>query len=182
MFRLSLSSSAPTTGANSQRGQPAPGSGSQTTGPAIRANNTPDIPYVPERPTKGLRSWFRPAANPQQSMPSPEDASQRRPPGSLTDQEMFGGVAYTETPYYDRGAAAFVPNFGRVVANVIGAGIFAPDRPLASYGQAATYENGMIFWTSQVIPTSVQLSSLEEAEGLAAIVGQTNVEAMVRVG
>jgi hypothetical protein len=95
---------------------------------------------------------------------------------------IFGDVFYIETPYYDRGAEAFVPNSGRVLSNPIGAGIVALDRPQASYGPSAEYHNGQIFWRSQDIPTSVDLQSLSDPEDLADLLGPLNIQAVVRTG
>lgn len=88
---------------------------------------------------------------------------------------------YVYTPYYDRGAAAYAPNFGKVLSNPIGAGIYAPYRIQASNGQPAQYFNRALFWTSQVIPTSLHLGGLNDAASLKAILGTLNVEAVVPV-
>ena len=93
---------------------------------------------------------------------------------------IWGGVYQKYTEYYDRGAAAYVPNFGKVLVNAIGAGIFAPYRTQPSYGPAAQYANGAIWWTSQVIPTSLNLAGLSSPDELDAILGDLQVQAVVR--
>lgn len=93
---------------------------------------------------------------------------------------IFGGVYQHYTPYYDRGAAAFVPNFGYVLYNPIGAGIPALHRPQASYGPAAQYADGAIWWATQVIPTSVNLQGLTDPEELAAILSPLQIQGVVR--
>lgn len=166
-----------------QRGFPAPGSGAQAIGDA-----TPQpqdrVVWKPERPTKGFFSWSRPSApsNAQRGFPEGDAPEQHRPPGSMPNvPPVFGGVFYTETPYYDRGSEAFVPNFGYVLYNPIGAGIDVPYRTAASYGPAAEYHNGQIFWQSQQIPTSVGTTPLIPAGDLLEEVGPINIEAMLPV-
>jgi len=85
-----------------------------------------------------------------------------------------------ETPYYDRGAAAVVQNYGKVLENPIGAGIVALSRPQASYGGAAQYDYGALWWTSQAIPTSINLQGLTDPEALNEILGSVAVQAVVR--
>lgn len=91
-----------------------------------------------------------------------------------------GDAIYVYTPPYSRGAAAYAPNFGKVLVNPIGAGIDASYRPQASYGYAAQYHNGALWWTSQDIPTSINIQGLTDPEALAEIVGMENVIAMVK--
>lgn len=167
--------------ATSQQGFPSPGDGAQTTGPGKPPPAF--VPRIPTRPTKGFASWLFPS-KPQDAArgyPAPDDESQRRPYGSMPNEPpMFGGVFQHETPYYDRGAAAFVPNFGKVLYNPIGAGIVAKYRPQASYGGAAQYANGALWWTSQAIPTSINLQGLTSPEELADLLNNVEIEAVVR--
>lgn len=171
---------------DSQSGFAEPGAGAQTTGdPSYASMRQPLVEREPERPTKGLFSWLFPA-NPrgaQSGQPEPLNALQHRPPGSMpNDPPIFGQVDYNWTPDYSRGAAAFVPITGKVLTNPIGAGIVAQQRPQASYGPSGQYVDHAIWWTSQSVPTSVGLQGLVSAEQLEALVGQMNVQAMVRVG
>jgi hypothetical protein len=182
MFKLALTFPNPGQPQNAARGFPQAGYGAQTIGDGSQAPAQAN--WNAEKPTKGFRSWLRPAdgSNAQRGMPEGQANDQRYPPGLLENQPPFGGVEYVYTPYYDRGAAAYAPNFGYVLSNPIGAGRVALDKPQASYGKAGQYEHGMIFWTSQVIPTSVNLTGLETAEGLAQFADALTVDAMVRVG
>lgn len=181
MWKLSNSWGNPSSPTSRAQGFAPVGSGAQYSGapggsPALIARE-------PVRPTKGLLSWLRPAAGagPQRGFPAPENARQRRPAGSMpNDPPIFGGPIAVETPYFSRGADAFVQNFGKVFTNPIGAGIVALHRPQASYGEAGQYANGAIFWASQVIPTTINLQGLTDPEALAEIVGNINVQAMVR--
>jgi hypothetical protein len=181
VFRLARTYDDPSADTSAQRGFPAPGAGGQTTGdyhpaPAKAQNRS-------GRPVKGTRSFPYPflPADRQRGFPSPQNALEARPAGSMPNAPpIFGGVYQNYTPYYSRGAAAFVPNFGRVLTNPIGAGIYAPYRTQASYGPPAHYANGAIWWTSQAIPTSVHLAGLTDPDILAQLVGMTNVQAMVR--
>lgn len=171
---------------DSQSGFAEPGAGAQTTGgPSYTSLPAPPIEATPERPTKGIMSWLFPA-NPrggQAGQPEPLSSLQHRPPGSMPNEApIFGGVYQHYTPYYSRGAAAYVPVTGKVLTNPIGAGVVAMQRPQASYGPAGEYHAGQIFWTSQSVPTSVDLNSLLSAEQVEALVGSMSVQAMVRVG
>jgi hypothetical protein len=94
---------------------------------------------------------------------------------------QFGGNIAVETPYYSRGADAFVQNYGKVLYNPIGAGVQALSRPQASYGPSGQYIEGEIFWTSQVIPTSINLQSLTDPAELAALLDPLTVYAVARV-
>jgi hypothetical protein len=92
----------------------------------------------------------------------------------------YGQNVEVYTPYFSRGAAAYVQNYGKVLTNPIGAGVVARYRPQASYGGAAQYRNGAIYWTSQAIPTSVNLQGLTRPQDLAAVLGPINVQAALR--
>jgi hypothetical protein len=182
VWRLSNTWAAPASKASLQRGYPAPGSGAQHTGADPRHAGAPTT-REPVRPTKGLRSWFQPASprGGQQGFPAPENPAQQRPPGTMPNRPLpYGLPIFTETPYYDRGAGAFVPNFGKTLTNPIGAGIVACHRPQPSYGESGQYHNGAIWWTPQVIPTSIPLIALNDPAALEAIVGPVNIQAMVR--
>lgn len=135
---------------------------------------------------KGTRSWGNPTAptDAQRGGPSPGNAAQARPAGSMPNaffRDFFGGPPLEiETPYFSRGAAAYVPQFGVVPTNPIGAGIFAPFRPRPYYAAPGTYEADQLFWLSQAIPTTVRLQGLSNADALAAVLGPTYVKAAVR--
>lgn len=174
VFQLARTFSNPS---DSQSGFATPGAGAQRAGkgkpPAVEA-----VGRNPVRPIQGLFSWLFPSApqDAQRGFPAPEAPEQARPRGSMPNgQTPFGGVYQHETPYYSRGAAAFVPNFGLVLTNPIGAGVQALYRPQASYGPAAQYDNGAIWWTSQAIPTSVNLQGLQDPAALEAILSDFHV-------
>lgn len=183
MFRLERTFYNP---ADSQSGFAEPGAGAQTTGePSYASAYQEPIDPTPERPTKGLFSWLFPASprSLQAGQPEPYGALQMRPPGSMPNKAPIDGITdFNWTPEYSRGADAFVPQTGYVLTNPIGAGIVAMQRPQASYGPAGQYVDGDIFWTAQSIPTTVELSGLLGPEQVAALVGNMNVQAMVRVG
>jgi len=166
---------------SSQTGQPPIGSGAQIVADASQPPKL--VPWNNSRPTKGFFSFLFPerGANAQRGMPSPLAVNQRRPPGSMPQKPpVFGGVYQHYTPYYDRGAAAYVPNFGRVLYNPIGAGIVALNRPRAYYAQPGQYANGAIWWTSQAIPTSINSQSLVTPQELSALLSGLQIEAVVR--
>lgn len=183
VFRLAETFKKPASGANAQRGFPAPGAGAQTVGPFTPAPK--DAVWSSSRPTKGDPTWAHPSApaSGQRGYPAPYNPGQRRPPGSMPNDPAISGLPdMVWTPYYDRGAAAYVPNYGKVLTNPIGAGVVALHRPQASYGPAGQYVNGAIWWTSQAVPTSVNLQGLTDPAVLAAVLGPINVQAAVRVG
>lgn len=183
MFRLGLSfkDPGPSSPQGGQRGFPYPGQGAQTTGEPSHAPRQP-VPWRPEMPTKGVRSWSTPG-NPigqaQRGFPGPGAPGQQRE-GWGGGPPAFGGVYQNWTPYYSRGAAAYVPNFGYTLVNPIGAGVVALHRPQASYGPAAIYANGQIWWVSQDIPTSIRLQGLTSPEVLAAQLSDIEVQAVMR--
>ena len=193
-----------TPASNNQAGQPSPGDGAQTMGyglnstfngsgytsttaPPVSQDFLPTVQREPVRPTKGKRSWLKPASprGGQQGMAPPLDDSQRRPtsgPNSMyNDPPQYGGNIAVYTPYYSRGAAAYVQNFGKILYNPIGAGVVALNRPQASYGPSGQFIDGEIFWTSQVIPTTITPQSLTDPEQLADILDPLTVYAVARV-
>ncbi len=183
MFRVSNTFNAETA-AGSQRGFPAPGAGGQTTGLPLAPQHGGAVEWEPERPTKGKRTFWG-AAQPrggQQGFPGVEDAPQARPAGSMPNVPPMQPptAIMVWTPYYSRGADAYAPNFGRVLVNPIGAGVVALQRPQASYGQAAQYIQGALWWTSQDIPTSVNLQGLTDPYALADILDDVTVQAVMR--
>ena len=126
-----------------------------------------------------VRSWFKPAGNPAQSgRPNPADAP-RVPPWSRMQPNNV--VRHTPIMVPDFGASAWTSIFGRLSTNPIGAGIVATARPQASYGPPGTYQNGIIIWHAQKTPTSVALNPLITQANLAAILGQINAAAAVRM-
>lgn len=171
---------------DSQSGFAEPGAGAQTTGdPSFVSYPQPMVELEPERPTKGLFSWLFPQSprGRQAGQPEPYNALQHRPPGSMpNDPPIYGGVGYNWTPDYSRGAEAYVPITGKILTNPIGAGVVAMQRPQASYGPPGEYIDGAIWWTSQSVPTTVDLNGLLSAEQVEQLVGNMNVQAMVRAG
>jgi hypothetical protein len=187
MFRLSNTWAQPSSGG--QSGFPAPGAGAQTTGGPFVPKHPGAVEWTPERPTKGRRTFFRQAkrgspnegVSGQQGFPSVENDAQRRPPGSMPNvPPVYGGNIQVWTPYYSRGADAYVQNYGKLLTNPIGAGVVALQTPQASYGGAAQYFDGQLFWTSQVIPTNIPLQGLTDPEELAAILDGIDIQAVVR--
>jgi len=183
VFKLALTYQDASAPANAQRGFPAPGTGAQTSGPPSQARQ-PFIDPSPVRPTKGLLSWLFPSSpsGEQRGMAPAASPAQMRPAGSMPNEPpIYGGSIEVYTPYYSRGADAYVQNYGKVLTNPIGAGIVALQRPQASYGQASEYHNGAIWWTNQTIPTSVGMQGLTSPEVMEALLGMVNVQAAVRV-
>lgn len=170
----------------SQSGFATPGAGDQYNEGAQTWGSIfqPPIEETPERPTKGIFSWlFQTPASEQRGGPEPFNSLQHRPPGAMpNDPPPFGEVYQHWTPYYSRGAAAYVPNTGKVLTNPIGAGVVALHRPQASYGPSAQYIDHALWWTSQTIPTSVSLQGLTNPEQLAALLDSVEIQAVVRVG
>jgi len=181
MFKLSLTFPNPSVGNNPQRGFPTPGAGLQS---VSDGTPSPDPTYGSAvRPTQGKPTWFKPtsSAGRQRGFGSPQSPQERRPPGSMPNvPPVYGGAIQVWTPYYSRGAAAFVQNFGKVLTNPIGNGVVANYRPQASYGPGGQFVDNQIFWASQAIPTSVGLQGLVGSDQLLALLGTTNVQAVLR--
>lgn len=183
MFQVSRTFPDASSDVSGQRGFPAPGSGAQKTGmhPSPAALARGHVDDTPERPTKGWRSWFAPSGShgsqAGQDAPGPNRAGWVQS-GFYPD----GRPHYVRGPDFSKGTARDVPNFGKVLTNPIGAGVVALHRPQASYGQAAQYVAGTIWWTPQGIPTSVNLQGLTSPEALAAVLGPLYVQAAIRVG
>ena len=183
MFKLARTYKKPAAGENSQRGFPAIGAGDQTTG----AYTPPpaNVPRSPTRPTKGRPSLFVATREGRSArgFGSPTGPEDQRDAGSMSNvPPIYGGNIEVETPYYSRGAAAFVQNYGKVLTNPIGAGVVAMHRPQASYGPAAQYYDQAIWWTTQAVPTSINMQGLTNPDVLAAILSEVEVQAVVRVG
>lgn len=183
VFKPALTFASPGGPTGSQQGFPAPGSGAQYTGaPWQPGSQQPQIPWTPERPSKGTRTFFgvQIGGNAQRGGPG-QDASQLRPKGSMPVHPMPNGLNDPVwTPYYDRGAAAIVQNYGKVFTNPIGAGIQVLSRTQSSYGPSAQYINGQIFWTTQTVPTSIGLQGLNSPAVLQALLGAMSIQAVVR--
>jgi len=182
VFALARTFKKPASGDNAQRGFPSPGDGAQTTGDYEPQPS--DVAWSSAYPTKGRRTFwdaFRPSGG-QQGFPDPTGAGQERPRGSMPNNPPFSGLpSWAPVAKQSYGAAGVAPQYGKVLTNPIGAGVVALDRPQASYGGAAQYVNGAIWWTSQAIPTTVNLQGLTSPEQLAALLGDTYVQAVVRV-
>jgi hypothetical protein len=167
--------------ASLNRGFPAPGANEQTSGDASAPRR--HTPWQPFRPTKGARSWAAPS-NPTDSargFPAPASTAQSRPPGSMPNvPPIMGEHIDVETVRFSRGALRWVPNFGKVLYNPIGAGVVALYRPQAFYGPSGQFAANAIWWASQTIPTSVKLTGLNSPQELLALLGTTNVQAVVR--
>jgi hypothetical protein len=89
-----------------------------------------------------------------------------------------GREVWFQAPSWDRGAAAFAPNFGIVPVNPIGSGVFAPYRIPTIAGPGARYEFGAIWFDVQTVPTSIHLSPSMSAESLNALIATSFVAAM----
>lgn len=98
----------------------------------------------------------------------------------IPTQELtpFGGPFYIQSRPYDRGAQAFSPKFGSIVANVIGAGVYSPYKLPVSGGPAARYQFGAIWFDVQTVPTSLQLSPTMPIASANALISQSYVAAM----
>lgn len=181
MFAVSRTFKKPTQGGNANRGFPAPGAGAQTTGDFTPAPR--DAVWIPERPTKGRRTFWdalRPSGG-QQGYPDPMGPGQERPAGSMPNSVPYSGLpSFGPVMRQSYGTAGLAPQYGKVLTNPIGAGVVAMHRPQASYGVAAQYVNGAIWWASQTIPTSVNLQGLTDPAQLAAVLGPINVKAAIR--
>lgn len=131
------------------------------------------------------RSWFMPgscSAQRQRGFPVPQamDQTRKAAGAGLIQVMMQSFPIFVRPPRNTLGAAGAVANFGQVGTNPIGAGVYVPHRPQASYGIAGQYIDHTIFWASQTIPTSIPISGLTDPAVLAALLGSVNVQAAVR--
>jgi hypothetical protein len=183
MFKVARTFKNPAQGGNVARGFPAPGSGDQTVGPYTPPPQ--EGAWASDRPIHGLYTYDEPSDGVfAQGYPAPLSPSQQYPAGSMNNCGVavpFGTNIQVETPYFSRGAAAYVQNYGKVFTNPIGAGVVALHRPQAFYGGSGNYEAGTIYWVSQAIPTTVNLQGLVDPAALSAVLGDTYVQAAVRV-
>lgn len=179
MFKISTTFDNPANGSNAQRGFPAVGAGAQVMG---NAQALPiDSDRAPSRPTKGVLSWLFPWRDQQRGYPTPGAVEQQRYNGSMPNSPpVFGGVFQKRGPVWDNGASDWVPNFGKVLSNPIGAGIVAKYRPQASYGSAGQYANGAIWWSNRIVPTSTNLTALQSPDEIAALLDTLQIQAVVR--
>lgn len=165
---------------NRNRGFPEPGAGAQTQGDFTPSPE--ESQWSPVYPIQGQPSWNTPASGKgeQRGFPAPLKAQQGRRgwgPGPTSSGRPVDHLA----PWWAGHVAnRTVHNFGKVLTNPIGAGVVARYRPQASYGPAGTYVNGQIFWTSQAIPTTINLQGLTDPAALAAVLGPIRVQAVVR--
>jgi hypothetical protein len=173
MFKLATTFENPST---TRSGMAVPGAGAQRVG-----NGTPrdvDIPWETMNVTPGTDT-FQLSDN-TRGFPAPEAPDQRKNPADLNYvPQASGEPEYKYYPYFSRGANAYAPQFGQVLSNPIGAGIVANHRPQAFYGGAGTYEHGSIWWTSQAIPTTINLQGLADSKALEAQLGEIYVEAVL---
>lgn len=189
MFRLNRTWAKPSNEEGANRGFPSPGAGAQRGGalpsPAVLAlGSAPDAGLGPERPTKGRVTWFDASGfhGSQAGQPAPGGPSQGQDGWVQSGFTPDGRPHYVRGPDYSKGTARDVPNYGKVLTNPIGAGVVALFRPQASYGQAAQYYNGAIWWTPQAIPTSIPTQGLTSPAAMRELLGDLYVQAAVRVG
>jgi len=107
-------------------------------------------------------------------MPAPLEWWQQRRTPQQRDAPQALPFFFTP-PQYDRGADAFAPQFGRLMSNVIGAGVPVPFRHPTISGPAAVYEAGAIYFDVQTVPTTVRLSPAMSRESLAALLATSHV-------
>ena len=172
MFRVSNTYNNPSDVQNAQRGFPAPGAGAQTTGQWTgkeRPGPAPELQPVGADSWEGITS-----ADAQRGMGPALDAVQFTTRNEQPIPQPFP-VLY-DTWWPDRGAAGVAPDFGQVVTNPIGAGVqVSAPFDVHARGPAGQYFTDTIFWTSQVIPTSVHLDGLLTPEQVAALVDPLQV-------
>lgn len=132
------------------------------------------------------RRWFRPAScNSQRQrgfpMPLGDDETRAAAGRPFRQVPMQSGPIFVQPQRNDLGAAGVVTVMGQIATNPIGAGICVPNRPQYSYGIAAQYIQGVMFWAQQTIPTTIPMGPLTSPAEMAALLGTVNVQAAVRV-
>jgi len=161
---------------NQQRGMPAPGTGAQRTNPPRRKPG--ETPWVARIPYEGTDTWEGQGetygtpsfpVDAQRGAPAPQSANQRYPAGALTTPALDGKQYYRVTRQFSRGAQRMAPITGIVLSSP-NPGDFVPHKPnVVPRYPLGQYINNTIFWTNQVIPTTVKLSGLQTEEALDAM-------------
>jgi len=175
MWKVSNTWKKAATPTNQQRGFPAPGSGQQTTGKARltpeEAMNAALIAY------SGEDTYDNPdtPVNAQRGFPAPESRSQAYRPGQVTRPTPNGVTTYRETRNFSRGAQAFAPTTP-IVLNTPNPGQIVLHRPnVLSKVPLGQYINNTIFWSNQIIPTTVKLSGLQTEKAVEALLSDFEV-------
>jgi hypothetical protein len=91
-----------------------------------------------------------------------------------------GTPTYVHSRAYDRGGAAYAPQFGRLPINPIGAGVYAPYRIPTIAGPGARYVAGTIFFDVQSIPTSMPISPAVPIETVNALLATSRATGAYR--
>lgn len=168
-------------GGPAQRGQPqalAPYQRTATLGalPPYSFNAPGEWPRNVRRRTP-VRFWFGSHTSQQRGEPAPLGPADLRPPENFQFFGMPGGIpAYRYTRRYDRGAAAFSFNEGKILSNPIGAGIVPMYRQHVHptyIGEVLPYGYG-IYWRSQAIAAGQSgptLSNLLTPRDIYALMG-----------
>ncbi len=168
---------------NSQTGQP--DIGATATGAGTRQYDqrqtvvpwSPEVtvsPYAHRSPEDASGfEWL------QRGWPTPEGPGQATPRRDV--KQGSGLPAFVQTPYYDGGAQMFAPQFETPFVNPIGGGVQVPYGNHASYYGSGQYEQGVVFWTNQFIPTSIASSGLATPQEMAAILSDFQVLQSIEV-
>jgi hypothetical protein len=166
MFKLKNTYANPAAPANAQRGSPAPGTNGQQTGPARRPPGEPA--WVDRAPGKPRDTWFaaQDIVDAQRGSPAPEGTSQAYQPGQVTQPVPDGKQYYRETRQFSRGAQRNAPITG-IVLSTPNPGAYVPFKPsVVPRYPLGQYINNTIFWTNQIIPTTVKLSGLQTEDAI----------------
>lgn len=132
------------------------------------------------------RRWFSPGSCSSQRqrgfpMPLGQDETREASGRPLRPTMAQSFPIFVHPARSDMGARGVVSLFGQTFVNPIGAGVYAPNRPQASYGIAGQYVDHTIFWAQQTIPTTIPMGPLTSPAELAALLGIVNVQAALRV-
>lgn len=163
-----------TSAANQQRGFPAPGTGAQQTNSARQP--PPEHAWLADIPYEGSDTWPATGAytygNPtfpvdaQRGQPAAEAQNQQYPRGALNQPMLDGRTLYRETREFSRGMQRYAPITPYVLATA-NPGDIVPFRPsVVPRYPLGQYINNTIFWTNQVIPTSVPLAGLQTEKSI----------------
>ncbi len=172
MFKPASTWNNPASPQSLQRGQPAVGQGAQTTG---RWTGRTPPPPAPELQPAGTDTWTTlTSASTQRGYEAPFDPGQQTTRSAQPFPQPLP-VLYN-APWPDRGADNFSPDFGQVTSNPIGGGVQVSNPfDVHARGPAGQYFTDTIFWTSQVIPTSLDLQGLATPAEINAMVANLHV-------
>lgn len=175
MFKIINTWKNPASATQQQRGFPSPGTGAQRTGQ--RRPRPGETTWFNATPMQGADTWLDPSSpvDAQRGFPAPENPNQGYRAGDLTQPKPDGSTYYRVTREFSRGAQRSAP-ITPILMSTPNPGSVVPHKPsVCPRYPLGQYINNTIWWTNQVIPTSVPLSGLQTEKAVAAMLATFHV-------